>query len=541
MADDFNGGPSEPVGGMPRALSDLTADELLGELMVLPPSPIRQPEFAQRYPVSMEEFEGLKLAAREMTEGALAPGEAEPQVDEESTTVEGNPPEDGPGEAAGEGGLAPTRFANFEAIPQTAFRPPDCTLAVGPNDVMAAVNVDLVGYNKAGGQTFRWANFTTLFSPVLPQGAQMFDPKLAYDHYADRWIVCIAARRANPAGSWIMMAVSQTANPAGAYWIWATDATIDGSTRTTNWSDYPMLGFDTQGIYVSTNQFGFSAGFSYAKVRIFNKAELYAGGAGAGHNVRWWDFWGLKNPDNSSAFTIQPAAHFQGLGGNPSAYLVNALFPSGSSLTVWTLANPLGMWTGGAPSLSRVAVPCRAYDLAPGAVQKDGGAVRIATNDNRVLNAVFQSAGGTQRLWTSHTSKFSWSGDTEARSVVQWYEIDIPSKAVTQSGAFGASGRHYFFPVVQTDVNRNAYVTFGRSSADEYGQLRHTGRLATDPAGQLQGSALIAAGQASYNGGRWGDYLGIARDPSDRRTVWSYGEYAGAGNTWRTRIASARF
>ena len=60
---------------------------------------------------------------------------------------------------------------------------------------------------------------------------------------------------------------------------------------------------------------------------------------------------------------------------------MNALFPSGSSLTVWTLANPLGMWTGGAPSLSRVAVPCRAYDLAPGAVQKDGGAVRIATND----------------------------------------------------------------------------------------------------------------------------------------------------------------
>jgi len=541
MADDFTGGPSEPVGGMQRALADLTPEELLSELMVLPPSPIREPEFAQRFPVPIEDFEELKVAARRLTEGALAPGEAEPQMDEEAPATEGNPPEDRADETAPEGSLAPTPLANFEAIPQTAFRPPDCTLAVGPNDVMAAVNVDLVGYNKSGSQTFRWANFTALFSPVLPQGAQMFDPKLAYDHYANRWIVCIAARRATPAGSWILMGVSQTANPAGPYWIWATDATVDASTRTNNWSDFPMLGFDTRAIYVSTNQFGFSAGFSYAKVRIFNKAEMYAGGVGTSHNIRWWDFWGLRNPDNSLAFSIQPASHFQGLGGDPSAFLVNSLFPSGSSLTLWTLANPLGMWTGGAPSLSRVAISCRSYDLPPGAVQRDGGGVRIATNDIRLLNAVFQSSGGTQRLWTAHTSKFSWSGDTEARSVVQWYEIDVPSRTVTQQNGFGASGLHYYFPVIQSDINRNAYVTFGRSGANEYAQLRHTGRLAGDPAGQLQGSALLASGQAAYNGGRWGDYFGIARDPSDPRTVWSYGEYAGTGNSWRTRIASARF
>ena len=61
-------------------------------------------------------------------------------------------------------------------------------------------------------------------------------------------------------------------SPAG------TDATSDGLNHSGNCPDYPMLGFDTQAIYVSTNQFGFSAGFSYAKVRIFDKAELYAGG-----------------------------------------------------------------------------------------------------------------------------------------------------------------------------------------------------------------------------------------------------------------------
>ena len=539
MPDAPQGAASEPQAGLARSLSDLTPEELLA----LPPFPIRDPAFVNRFPVPIEEYEGLKLSAREATETPFAPGgEPDVQVDveTEAQAFEGNPPEDGDFGEAGRA-LAPAALANFEGIAQTAFRPPDCTLAVGPNDVMVAVNVDLVGYTKAGVQRFRWANFTALFNPVLPQGAQMFDPKLAYDHYAARWIVCIAARRANPQGSWIMMGVSQTADPAGAYWIWATDATVDGATATGNWADFPMLGFDTQGIYVSTNQFAFNGGFSYAKVRIFNKSELYAGGAGAGHNIRWWDFWSLRNGDNSLAFAVQPAVHFQGLGGNPAAFLVNSLFPSGSSLTLWTLSNPIGLWLGGAPALSSRTVNCRSYNLPPGAVQKDGGATRIATNDIRLLNAVFQSVSGTQRLWTTHTSAFTWPGDSEARSVVQWYEIDVPGANVVQQNGFGASGRHYFFPVIQTDINRNAYLTFGRSAADEYGHLRQTGRLVGDPAGQLQGSATVIAGQSAYTGQRWGDYNGIGRDPSDARTVWSYGEYAGSGNSWRTRITANRF
>jgi hypothetical protein len=540
MVHEPQGAASQPQGGQARAFSDLTTEELL----LLPPSPIRDPAFENRFPVSIEEYEALKIAAREPTQTPFAPtGEPDIQVDRESPeqVLDGNPPEDLARRDV-DAVLAPLTLTSFDAITQTAFRPPDCTLAVGPNDdVLVAANVDLVGYTKSGVQRFRWANFTALFSPVLPLGAQLFDPKLAYDHYAGRWIVCIAARRATPQGAWIMMAVSQTADPAGPYWIWATDSTVDGSTGTGNWADYPMLGFDTQGIYVSTNQFGFAGGFAYAKIRIFNKAELYAGGVGPGHSIRWWDFWNLHNSDNSLAFSVQPAVHFQGLGGNPSAYLVNSLFPRGSSLTLWTLANPLGLWTGGAPTLTSASVACRSYDLPPAAVQKDGGSVRIATNDIRLLNAVFQSAGGTQRLWTAHTSAFTWPGDSEARSVLQWYEIDVPGRQVVQQNAFGATGRHYYFPVVQTDIGRNAYLAFGRSAADEYAQLRQTGRLVTDAAGQLQGSALVAAGQSSYSGARWGDYFGICRDPSDARTVWGCGEYAGTANAWRTRVFSMRF
>jgi hypothetical protein len=303
-----------------------------------------------------------------------------------------------------------------------------------------------------------------------------------------------------------------------------------------------MIGYDTQALIVSSNMFRWdgNGGFQYAKLRILNKAELYAGGVGTSHLIRWLDFWGLKDPNNSMAFTVQPATQFVGSANNPPAYLIDSIWGEGSSLTLWTLNNTLGLWTGATPSLSNVSINCQSYQLGPEAKQL-GSSVNIATNDNRLLNAVYQYAGDVRRLWTCHTVKHSWDGDPEARTVIQWYEIDIPTKTVIQQRKYGASGKYYFFPAIQTDVSRNAFIVFARSGPSEYANLRQTGRKATDPLGDLQNSALIAAGQSSYTGGRWGDYFGICRDGANSSVVWMYGEYAGSGNTWRTRVCSAKF
>ena len=70
-----------------------------------------------------------------------------------------------------------------------------------------------------------------------------------------------------------------------------------------------------------------------------------------------------------------------------------------------------------------------------------------------VLSSMFQFVGGVQRLWTTHTTKVTWSGESVARSGVQWYEIDVDSKAVVQQGVFGATGFgavHCVFCAVRT-------------------------------------------------------------------------------------------
>jgi hypothetical protein len=536
MAEDYLSGASEPeIAGAEQSPENLTVEAL----MAFPPKASRPKWMVTRFPVSMEEYQKLNEAANQPDAKTLAAAEdqAGADADVEMESMEDVP--EGEELVMGPEALAPATTNNFEGIPQTAFRPPDCTIAVGPNDVMVSVNTDLAIYTKGGALRFRWANMS-LFNPVQPANATFFDPQVAYDHYAKRWIVVTAARRNSPAGSWLMVGVSQGPDPVGPYWIWALDATKDGSNPTNNWADFPMLGFDTQGIYISSNMFLMGGGFQYVKLRILNKAEVYAGGVGPSHFIKWYDFWSLKNPNNSLSFTVQPAAHFTGLGGNPPAFLINALWPGGNTLTLWKLSNPIGYWSGSTPTLTKDSIACRSYDLPPDAEQK-GSAVRIETNDSRLLNAVYQYVDGVRRLWTCHTSKHTWAGENVARSVAQWYEIDTDQKKVIQQNAYGAKGRYYFFPAIHTDLRRHAYVVVGRSSSTEFAHLRQTGRLVTDPANDLQNSTLVKVGESSYTGGRWGDYFGICRDGSDANKVWMYGQYADAGNTWGTRICAAKF
>lgn len=541
MAEDYESGASAPVTGASRSLEEVTT----AELMAAPEPPVRPPWMETRFPVSIAEWQRLELEARTPNEQQTALGALEDTTtadqDREVEALLQDPPE---GEVATMTQVvtAPSLLASFDGIAQTPWRPPDNTLAVGPNDVLIAVNTDLAGYTRTGTLRFRWPNMTSLFSPVLPDGAKLFDPRVAYDHYTQRWIVVVAARRDSPVGSWILVGVSQGPDPAGSYWTWATDAMIDGNTSTNNWADYPMLGFDTQAIYISSNMFQVGGGgdYQYPKLRVLNKTELYSGGTGASHSIRWQDFWNLKNPDGSVAFTVQPAVHFRGTGGNPPAYLVNALWPAGNVLTMWTLSNPLALWSGGTATLEKAAISCRNYDLPPSAIQP-GTTTRLVTNDSRLLNVIYQNVDGTQRLWTCHTSAHTWAGDTEARAVGQWYEIDVPSKAVVQQNAYGGTGKYYFFPAIQTDMSRNAYLVFTRSGENEFGQVRQTGHKVSDPANELQNSVLVKSGESSYTGGRWGDYFGICRDGGDSSIVWMYAEYAGPGNTWATRVCSAQF
>lgn len=519
----------------PMSLSPEMANSLIN-------SDIRKPSWkTNKYPVSPEAFKKLQALAAVPDKISLrslnaTDGSAPDTDNETSTAVAGfDQPELDPNEVSPKA-LAPGLTSSFEAIASTGWNPPDCVVASGKNEVVACVNSEFRIYSKSGS-LMRRNPYGPFFSSVLPNsaGVKIFDPRIIWDHYNNRYVMLVAATRNSPAKSWCGVAVSQTSNPMGAWWVWALDASLNGGTATANWMDYPMLGFDAQAVYIGMSMFSFSGGsFQYSKVRILNKTELYSGSS-----VKWYDFWNLKNTNGSNAFTVQPCCHYRGAGAGPG-YLINNYFGANSKMTLWTIKNPLASWSGSTPTLSKQTVNCRNYDIPPSAKQK-GNAATINTNDNRLLNAVYQHSGTTKRIWAAHNTKASWAGDTEARCAVQWYEIDVPTATVKQSNYYGQKGSYYFFPAIQTDLGKNAFVVFGRCNSSEYANLRMTGRRASAASGDLENSVLIKAGESPHLSGRYGDYFGICRDGADANSIVAIGEYAESSNNWGTYVVKTRY
>jgi len=89
---------------------------------------------------------------------------------------------------------------------------------------------------------------------------------------------------------------------------------------------------------------------------------------------------------------------------------------------------------------------------------------------------------------------------------------------------------------------------YSASSSGMSPSIRYTGRLIGDPLGTLESetdvlsSANVAHGSQT-NTFRWGDYSGMAIDPTDDCTFWYTTEYQpnNGNNHWATRIASFSF
>ncbi|MDQ6610424.1 MAG: hypothetical protein M3Y85_11455, partial [Bacteroidota bacterium] len=267
-----------------------------------------------KYPIPVAEFKKLQKEAEQPDRASGMALKAEDSAPADSDDEATNPvfelPEDSSFNSAAPGSLAPGLTSSFDAIPSTGWVPPDCVCAAGPSHVIVAVNAEFRIYSKTGTM-LRRTLASTFFSTVLPSsaGVKVFDPRVVYDHYNNRYLMIFAATQSSPARSWVCVAVTKTSDPMGAWWVYGLDASVDGSNPTSNWMDYPMLGFDPVAVYIGMNQFKVGGGFQYAKLRILNKSELYAGAA-----VRWYDFWNLKNPDGSGAFTVQPCCHYRGAG-----------------------------------------------------------------------------------------------------------------------------------------------------------------------------------------------------------------------------------
>jgi hypothetical protein len=433
---------------------------------------------------------------------------------------------------------------------QFTVEPPDQGLCAGNGFVVEAVN-DVFNVFNTSGQSALPDNTATNIVSGLPRnvnhavdlnsfygyapainrstGARaqfVTDPSCLYDTATQRFFVVVLTLETRPNGSFTLVnhidiAVSQTSNPAGAWTIYRVDVTNDGSNPDPGnacpcLGDYPHIGADANGFYVTTNAYPWNGnGFDGAQIYAFSKAQLAAGASNvtmvhldtfgavnlpsdAGSTQPGFTVWPAQSPDAQfnkdnggteyfmSSNAADEATHpVAGFGGN---YVSNQLI-------VWTLTNTSSLNSASpAISLSNHVVGVETYALPPKQHQPGAGTTPgtdvpqgycindtttvtivgtgcwqllvgpnahnevISTpdaNDTRMQQVMYANG----KLWAALDTALNPDGGTQ-RAGIAWFILNPHADGVIQQGYLGAAGYDFTYPAVGVTASGRGVIAF---------------------------------------------------------------------------------
>jgi hypothetical protein len=442
---------------------------------------------------------------------------------------------------------------------QFSVEPPNPSIAVGHGYILEGVNNAVQVYTTSGAPLLPKAiSSNELFG--LPaaidrqtgvNGAFPTDMRVYYDSTIARWFVLQRAQDYDVNGiplsrSHLYIAVSQTPDPTGTYNIYEMDTTNSGHAACPCIADYPQIGADQYGFYISVNEYDTATEqFQDAAILAVSKMGLLAG-------TTMPTLYRFLIPYTTGfEFAIQPAATPPGaspyIANGGMEYFVSSQSASGvaSSVAVWAMYNTASL-AGPNPllTLTRITVPSLTYYLPGKATQKDGPLPYGSTlyppgvlayldgNDTRILSATY--AGG--RLFATLATQVY---DESNRGFVGGaYFILSPTfrgelaARMLRQGYILAANNHVLRPAVAVNPQGRGAIAFTLSGPDYYPSAAYLpiDVFTTGQAIQVAGlGAFPDDGFTCYPGGflpgtgRWGDYATAVADNDG--TVWMVAEY----------------
>ena len=423
--------------------------------------------------------------------------------------------------------LQPTLGTGFEGITQAGFIPSEPTVGGGPLNIFTCGNVSVTVTDKNGANRVE-TNGATFFGVPAAEGA-ISDAQCYYDALRGRFIAVAFTQGKSPSNySNFYLVISKTNDARGAWWQYKFDMTKDGSTQTTNWSDYEGLGVSDDKIVFSAQQFSFNGNsYQYQKLRILDRAAAYSGAT-----LSFVDIVNFAAPPGGNVndnFVTKPARNLTA--GDNTIYCVCVNTSGASHVAFRTLTGPPTAPTLSAGNL----VPCSAYSPPPDAAQM-GTSNLVATNDCRPSD--FYTRNGVLTMaW--HTAASISSTNVSA---IRLFQMRLSDRTVLTDETFGQANTFYFYPAVTVDSVGTIFLGFGRSSSTEFPSAYATGKRRVDAS--IEPSALLKAGVAGTGQSRWGDFTGIDNDASQASPSQSVAWYAGQWNksstvfgTWINKLS----
>jgi hypothetical protein len=446
--------------------------------------------------------------------------------------------------------------------------PPDTTMAVGLNHIVAWVNSQYAVFNKSGTLVLGPVNGNTLFAGLgnVCATTNRGDPILQYDRLADRWILsqfAFAVTGSAPSAPYLQcIAVSTTNDPTGTYFRYTISF---GSTSPEGFNDYGKLGIWNDAYYTSYNIFGGSpaGGNTGVSLCASDRTKMLAGDPtattlcaptafyGGGASFLPADLDGPEIPTDTTRGGVFIRAS------TTLNLRLLRLKPDFANSTV-TLNDGYGGVAGSFINFPIGATTNACNGSGAACISQPETANLLDTLGTRLMyRFAYRNRGGVDSLVVTHSVDPDGAGVRGAS--LRWYEIRNPLGNPTdpntgkrpflyQNGTFdpGATGDRWMGSMA---VNKFGDILIGYSIANATAGLKPsiavTGRSQCDSLNALQAEQISLTGTGSQTGtlARWGDYSTMQVDPADDTTFWYTTQYLSANGTfnWRTRVVSYSF
>lgn len=407
---------------------------------------------------------------------------------------------------------------NFDAIDDTGWMPASPDIAAGPDHVMVVTNDVFAVYDKCGN----WLDGGQIKDYFgLVTDATVYDPRVVYDEWDDRWVMAWMAGDFAGQDRWVYIFVSTGSDPT-AGWM----PVVTGAQSNTSFADNLYLAVDPETMYFVFDQFSFSSySFTGFYMAILDKQDMYDYAF-----INGWSYSNQTNPgDASLAWGVRPAQmnSFSG-----EMYFVNNKPQGGSIATLW--------WLVGAPAspvLYKTNITLSPYTPPPH-MQQSGGTY-VDALDARYTDAVYSHG----RLLAARTALYTYpTGD---HGTVYFDEFDAGAHAYAGTVMLYYQTRDRAYPAFDLDEDDNIGIVMAESNDSMSPSIGIRVYDSTDWSFLL--SHDLATGLAPYTLGgggtpsnpyRWGNYFGADKDPVDDRTFWVVGTYASndPAPSWTTRV-----
>ena len=405
------------------------------------------------------------------------------------------------------------------------FPVPDTNGAAGSTQYVQFINDDFAIFDKSTGALISGPTpAMDLWAGLGGTCAQPYQGDIVakYDQMANRWVMTQFEFESEP--YMLCVAVSQSDDATGAYYLYELSF---GE----NFPDYPKISVWPDAYYATVNNFESNGDFA-AEACALNRTAMLTGGAMSAQCFMNSDeaSWLPSDLDGNTAPPTGEPAFFVDLYDSTDLHLfkfhVDFSNPSNSTFT--------------GPTAITVASYSEACEGGACIPQPSPGDQLDSLGDRLMFRLAYRNFGTHESLLVSHSVTPS-NGQVSA---ARWYEIRSPNgtPAIYQQGTFANSKAALWMPSIASDSAGNFAMGFSGSSSSIVPGIAVTGRLASDPLGNMRPLQIMKSGVGVEEYYRWGDYSDMEIDPVDDCTFWYTTEYVKTtnptGNNWNTQIAN---